>query len=192
LEQTHFRSWSLIWIAEGGHEGGWVVIGGALRAGLETDLPTTFRLARQYMVRADIWYGADILAERVPGPGLVRDFDQTLGLISVWCDDPSHWIRCAVGVAVHLWAKRSAGSPALAGHAAMILDSHVQRMFSEWEMQAAKGIGWGLKTLGKHYPGLMERWLSNRVGTKHWAMMLRKAFTYLSAGQRTRITAAVS
>ena len=32
-------------------------------------------------------------------------------------------------------------------------------MFEEWEMDAVKGVGWGLKTLGKHYPDLVADWL---------------------------------
>lgn len=56
-------------------------------------------------------------------------------------------------------------------------------MFEEWEMDAVKGVGWGLKTLGRHYPDLVADWLAQQVVHRrrcHRALMLRKATTYLS------------
>jgi hypothetical protein len=61
-------------------------------------------------------------------------------------------------------------------------------MFEEWEMDAVKGVGWGLKTLGRHYPDLVADWLAQQVGRRHRALMLRKALTYLSNEQRARAT----
>jgi hypothetical protein len=63
-------------------------------------------------------------------------------------------------------------------------------MFDEWEMAAVKGVGWGLKTLGRHYPDLVADWLADEIvpgGRRHRALMLRKALTYLSEAQRQRI-----
>jgi len=64
-------------------------------------------------------------------------------------------------------------------------------VFEEWEMSAVKGVGWGLKTLGKYYPGLMVDWLADEVvpgERRHRALMLRKALTYLSEEQRKLAT----
>ena len=64
-------------------------------------------------------------------------------------------------------------------------------MFGEWDVDAVKGVGWGLKTLGKHYPDLVADWLADQVvqrRRRHRTLMLRKALTYLSDEQRARAT----
>ena len=64
-------------------------------------------------------------------------------------------------------------------------------MFEEWEMDAVKGIGWGLKTLGRHYPDLVADWLAQQVvpgQRRHRTLMLRKPLTYLSDEQCARAT----
>jgi hypothetical protein len=63
-------------------------------------------------------------------------------------------------------------------------------MFEEWDMRAVKGVGWGLKTLGRYYPDLVADWLATEVVAgerRHRALMLRKALTYLSETQRQRV-----
>ena len=50
-------------------EGGWVVIGSALGQQLGRDPAGAFAQSRTFIIAADVWYGADILGERVPGPG---------------------------------------------------------------------------------------------------------------------------
>jgi len=57
-------------------------------------------------------------------------------------------------------------------------------------MDAAKGVGWGLKTLGKHYPDLVTDWLEQQIlhrRRRHRVLMLRKAAMYLSDEQRARL-----
>ncbi len=174
-------------IAEHKTEGGWVVIGTALGQQLERDLAGAFARCRRFIVVADVWYGADVLGERVPGPALVADFEPAMEMLAPWREDDNHWVRRAVGVAVHFWAKRSRGAQELALEAEGLL-AFLEPMFEEWEMPAAKGVGWGLKTLGKHYPDLMANWLPGQIGRRHRALMLRKALTYLSDEQRERAT----
>ncbi len=173
-------------IASARAEGGWVTIGSALRQRLATDLPGALARARAYAVEADIWYGADILGERVPGPALVAHFEQVLPLLEPWREDASRWVRRMLGVATHFWAKRSRGTPELGEHAGVLL-AFLEPMFVEWEMDAIKGVGWGLKTLGRTYPHLVGPWLEEQVirrHRRHRALMLRKATTYLSDEQR--------
>ncbi len=173
-------------IADDNTEGGWVVIGGALNAQLDRDIGGAFSRAQDYIIMADIWYGADILGERVPGPGLVTHFEEALTLLQFWRDDPNRWVRRAVGVGVHFWAKRSKGNPDLDGDAASLLNL-LEPMFSEWEMDAVKGVGWGLKTLGRYYPELVADWLPGQVHRKHRAVVLNKAVKFLSSEQRENV-----
>jgi len=72
-----------------------------------------------------------------------------------------------------------------------VLLAFLEPMFEEWDMDAVKGVGWGLKTLGRHYPDLVADWLARQVIQRqrgHRTLMLRKSLTYLSDEQRARAT----
>ncbi|NOR82601.1 MAG: hypothetical protein GQ526_03820 [Ardenticatenales bacterium] len=177
-------------IAAGRTEGGWVVIGGALHQQLDRDMAGALTRCREFVLLADVWYGADILGERVPGPALLASFEPALALLAAWRKDVNRWVRRTVGVAVHFWAKRSRGAPEHVAQAERLL-GFLEPMFPEWEMDAVKGVGWGLKTLGKYYPALLTDWLVQQVADRqrrHRALMLRKALTYLPDEQRARVT----
>ena len=173
-------------IAADQSEGGWVVIGGLLRQQYPRRPSSVFSECRRFIVAADKWYGAALLGARVPGPALVEDFDQAVDLLAPWRSDPNRWVRRSVGVAVHLWTKRARGEPALAEQAQNLL-AFLEPMFGEWEMDAAKGVGWGLKTLGRYYPAQLTDWLVTQSGRRHRRLMLRKAVTYLPDTERDRI-----
>jgi 3-methyladenine DNA glycosylase AlkD len=177
-------------VAQGRTIGGWVIIGRALEEQMERDLVGVFQRCRGFIIDANVWHAADALAEQVPGRALVACFETALKHLVRWCKDGNRWVRRAVGVSVHYWAKRSRGEEALKQQADALLDL-VEPMFEEHEMDAAKGVGWGLKTLGRTYPELMAEWLHTQVarrGRPHRAVMLRKALTYLSEEQRAFVT----
>ena len=166
--------------------GGWVVIASALAQQLSYDLPGAFLRCRRYVVAGNAWYSTDILGERVPGPALMADFDQALAHLAPWRTDENRWVRRTVGVAVHLWAKRSRGVTRLSTHAGQLL-TFLEPMFEERDTDAIKGIGWGLKTIGKHYPDLLVEWLGIQSSRSHRTLMMKKALTYLSSEQRVQI-----
>ncbi|OGO14871.1 MAG: hypothetical protein A2Z14_15895 [Chloroflexi bacterium RBG_16_48_8] len=143
----------LMRIAEDKTEGGWPVISGILAAQLNQDLSSSLQRCRSFILEADIWYAADTLGEWVVGQAWVDHFKSTLDLIASWREDRNGWVRRAVGTSVHYWAKRSRGVEELTQQAKTLL-SFLEPMFEEWEIEAVKGIGWGLKTLGKYYPDL--------------------------------------
>lgn len=173
-------------IAVDGSEGGWVVIGSSLRNHYPTQPALILEACQRYIVAADIWYGADILGERVPGPALVQDFEQAKALLVSWRTAENRWLRRSVGVAVHYWSKRSGGDEALATQAQKLLD-FLAPMFEEWDMDAVKGVGWGLKTLGRYYPLQLADWLQAQNGRPHRRLMLRKAVTYLPIEEKQSI-----
>lgn len=160
-------------------EGGWVIIASALRARYAQSPALRLERTRSYIIQADVWYGADIFGERVPGPFLVDDFDRTLPLLTPWVSHPNPWVRRTTGVAVHFWAKRTrAVSPAQAQQ----LFDFLSPLLEERDIRAAKGIGWGLKTLGRYYPALAADWLRQQLFDQHRqpiAIVRRKALTYL-------------
>ena len=170
--------------------GGWVVIASALGQQLDRDPDGAFFHCRDFIIAADLWYGPDILGERVPGPALVTDFGPSLALLAPWREDANRWVRRAVGVSVHFWAKRWRGAVEHTARAEALL-AFLDPMFEEWDMNAVKGVGWGLKTLGRYYPDLVTEWLVEQVvkrQRRHRALMLRKALTYLPDEQRARVT----
>ncbi len=175
-------------------EGGWVVIGSALERQLDRDLAGAFARCQAFIIVADVWYATDILGERVPGLALVADFQPALALLAPWREHANHWVRRTVGVSVHFWTKRSRGAAEYVAQAEALL-AFLEPMFEEWDIDAVKGVGWGLKTLGKYYPDLVADWLARQVvhrQRRHRALMLRKALTYLSDEQRARATGGVA
>jgi len=124
--------------------GGWAVIGSALGTQLSRDPAGAFDCCRSFILLAGVWYGTDILGERVPGPALVTDFQPSLALLAPWREDANRWVRRVVGVAVHFWAKRSRGKKELLPQGEVLL-TFLEPMFEEREVDAIKGVGWGLK-----------------------------------------------
>jgi hypothetical protein len=62
-------------------EGGWVVVGAILREQIQRDPSGSFHHCRTHILTANVWYAADILGERVPGPDLVNDFEKAFMLL---------------------------------------------------------------------------------------------------------------
>ena len=170
-------------------EGGWVVIQSVLAQMLDSDLTGAFDRCRDFIVTADVWYAADTMGEGVVGQALVQRFQPALKLLVPWREDGNAWVRRAVGTGVHFWAKRSRGSVELVPQAKTLL-AFLEPMWGEWDMIAVKGVGWGLKTMGRNYPDLVADWLPEQVGCRHRALVLRKAMMGLSEEQRARVTSA--
>lgn len=167
-------------------EGGWVVIASALRQQIDGDLPGAFERCCGYVAAANVWYGADIFGERVPGPALVAQFDAALVALAPWREHPERWIRRMVGVAVHYWAKQARGAGQYLLQVGALLDLLVP-MFTEKDTDVVKGVGWGLKTLGKYYPEPVSDWLVRQSARPHRALMLQKATTYFPVELRRRV-----
>lgn len=178
-------------IAQEATEGGWVVIGLALNQQLKRDLVGAFVRCRKFIIQAGVWHGTDNLGERVPGPALLSDFEAAIPELQIWRTDENYWVRRAVGVAVHFWAKRTKGAVKYQPRARMLLDL-LAPMFREREISAVKGVGWGLKTLGRYYPALTTEWLVRQVAKGPGrALMLRKALTYLPEAGVKRVREAI-
>ena len=179
-------------IAAGKTEGGWVVIASALGQQLTPDPSESLTFCRKFIIAADVWYAADTFGERVSGPALVSCFDQAIKWLTPWRNDESHWVRRNIGVAVHLWTKRTRGSSDKSSQAEVLLD-FLEPMFEEKDIHAVKGIGWALKTLGRYYPDILTPWLEKQIVIRQRqtrSVMIRKAHTYLSDEQRARATGA--
>ncbi len=166
--------------------GGWVVLASALKSRLSVDFHDAIKRCEKYTRLSDTWYGVDIFGERVPGPAMVLDVNSTLEIIRPWRDDDNRWIRRMVGVSVHYWAKAARGSKQFDYDVKLILEFLVP-MFTERNYDAIKGIGWGLKTLGRYYPEILTGWLDIQKTQPHTALMMRKAVTFLPLELKDRV-----
>ena len=178
-------------VAAGRTIGGWIIIASALRQQLPVDLQGVIGRCQKFIVLADAWYAADAFGERVVGQALVDLFEPSLPLLEPWCEDRNPWIRRTVGVAVHFWAKRAHGNQAYAVYVQKLL-TFLEPLFSESDIIAVKGVGWGLKTLGRYYPQAVTEWLMDQRRRPHKALMLRKAMTYLTEENRVKLSGAKS
>jgi hypothetical protein len=167
-------------IVAGNLLGGWPIVGKALAQQVGQDSAGAFKRCYHYSVVGDTWYSTDILGERLHGTALVSEFKSTLKILDPWRTDENRWVRRSIGVGVHVWAKRSKGAATLTADAQRLFN-FLEPLFEEREIDAVKGIGWGLKTLGRYYPEVATKWLTQAVTRypNYRALMLHKALTYL-------------
>jgi len=168
-------------IADGRFEGGWVVIATALFQHITGTPDQLLTLSTEFVRQADVWYAADIFGERVAGPYLLSNPENALILLSAWRADPNPWVRRVCGVAAHFWAKRSRGENGSTPTAENIL-RFLLPLLEETDIRAAKGIGWGLKTMGRYYPKITAAWLREQLldqGKQPLAVVRRKALKFL-------------
>jgi 3-methyladenine DNA glycosylase AlkD len=158
--------------------GYYVIVGSALAQRLGSNMTTCLEKTAEYVVIGENWAKCDSIAERVWGEALVCNFPRAYKYLARMRDHDNRWIRRAVGVAVHYFAKRK---PTATAELRMLLVLLAPGL-GEREYDAIKGIGWGLKTIGKYQPKLLAKFLENHVKRVHpTKLMLRKATTYLPA-----------
>lgn len=164
--------------------GGYVIAGHGLIAINDVDLPLSFARSRRYIVRGDAWYVVDIIGERPLGHGLLVYFDEAVGLLEDFVEDTNPWVRRSVGVAVHFFAKRVRDDPVRIRRLLALLAPQIE----EQDTSVLKGVGWGLKTIGRYYPNLLVTFLHHQLMTKHpRKLLLRKATTYLDRARKKAI-----
>jgi hypothetical protein len=180
-------------IAHGNTLGGWPLIGAILAGQLTADLPAALERCRRFIIAAGVWHATDSFGERVLGPALLMDFRRTLTLLAAWRTDSNRWVRRSTGVGIHFWAKRTHGGPDFRPQARRLL-AFLRPMFTEQEMDAAKGVGWALKTMGRYYSDITAEWVVRQVANPgHYrALLLRKATRFLAAKDRNRIRRAAA
>ena len=164
--------------------GAFVIVGQGLIAINDVDLKLSFARAREYIIRGDAWYMADIIGERPLGYGLLAHFDGAVGLLEGFAGDVNPWVRRSVGVAVHFFAKRVRDDPTRIERLLALLAPLIE----ERDTSALKGIGWGLKTIGRYYPDLLVPFLRRELATKRpRKLLLRKATTYLDEARKEEL-----
>jgi 3-methyladenine DNA glycosylase AlkD len=169
-----------------GSVGYYVIAGSALAQRLTANMMTCLEKTAEYIVIGDDWAKCDSIAERVWGRALVYDFPHAYSYLAKMKTHDNRWIRRAVGVAVHYFAKRKPASRTEMRRLLVLLAP----MLDERNRDAIKGIGWGLKTIGKHQPKLLTNFLKKNAKRAHpTKLMLRRATTYLPARTKQQLTA---
>ncbi len=158
--------------------GYYVIVGSALGQLLGSNMATCLEKTAEYIMLGDGWDKCDAIAERVWGRALVEDFPRAYEYMARMVKNENRWIRRAVGVAVHYYAKKRRTAVPEMRRLLLLLAP----VLGERNYDAAKGIGWGLKTIGKHQPKLLIACLRTQMRRAHpTRLMLRKATTYLPA-----------
>jgi 3-methyladenine DNA glycosylase AlkD len=169
--------------------GGFVVVGEALASLLETDFESAMQKSREYIIKGATWYVCDIIGERSIGKAVVNHFDKTLPYLEGFLKDDNKWVKRSAGVAVHFFAKRVQNDPAQAKMLLDVLAPHIE----ERQVDVVKGIGWGIKTMGRVYPKVAVPFLIEQFKAKKKLskLMMRKALKYLSEDKKAEVLAYV-
>ena len=118
---------------------------------------------------------------------MIDHYDKVRSLFQEFVSDDNHWVRRSVGVAAHFFAKRCRDSKRDDKKAADIL-ALLTPQIGEKDIRILKGIGWGLKTLGRYYPELLVPYIKTQISSKRIsAVIIRKCVTYLDEISRSEI-----
>jgi 3-methyladenine DNA glycosylase AlkD len=164
--------------------GGYVIVGQALAQFPEKQLEKSLNKAKEAVIKGKTWYVCDIVGERVFGQALVLYFESAVSVIQKMTALESQEVRRSIGVGVHFFAKRRPNDTEEMKRLLTVLLVLVEdrRVF------VVKGVGWGLKTSGKHQPELIEEYLQETLKTKRVSkLLLRKATTYLDAKTKQKL-----
>ena len=163
-------------IIEANKMGGYVIVGQALAQLLETQLKPSIYKAKEAVIKGKTWYVCDIIGERVFGQALVDHFEPAFRVIQKMTSTQEQEVKRSIGVGVHFFAKRRPKDVDRMKH----LLSMLTVMVEDKRVFVVKGVGWGLKTIGRHQPKLIEDYVQNVLKTKNVSkLMLRKATKYL-------------
>jgi 3-methyladenine DNA glycosylase AlkD len=169
--------------------GGYVVLGQGLIQLLPENLDIVMKKSREYIILGDKWYVCDIIGERSIGQSLVDHFDITIPWIEKFLEDENNWIKRTAGVSVHFFTKRTKKDKERTAILLNKLAPHIE----EKQIDVVKGIGWGLKTIGKYHPDLLVPFLKKQIKLKKKIskIIIRKALTYLPKEKRLEIESLV-
>lgn len=165
--------------------GGFVIVGSALIYFLENNFDEVMKKSCCYIIKGNEWYVCDIIGERSLGHALVGYFNKTLPLLRKFLEDENRWIRRSTGVAIHFFSKRVLDEPEKTKELLKLVEPHIE----ERQIDVVKGIGWGLKTIGKYHPDILTEFLKNQLTLgKHISkLMMKKAITYLDKNKKLEV-----
>lgn len=166
--------------------GGYVIVSKSLIPFLDHDLNTVMRKSMEYILKGDIWHVCDNMSERSVGQGLVDHFEETIPWLNKFLYSGEPWLQRSTGVAIHFYTKRVRDNPEGIQRLLELVKPYIEVK----DTNAAKGIGWGIKTMGRYYPEIQIEFLKELKNSdkKVSSIIWRKALTYLEEKQKIEIT----
>ena len=149
-EEEHFALCDQIMALD--QMGGNVIVATILRLRLPDRLELCLEKTKEYLIQGDEWYVCDIISERVPGNGLLQDFDRTFDILKKeFIPHENGWIRRSTGVAAHLALKWG------------LSPENAERYF-DWAITLGdskdeyiqKGVGWSAKTVARFHSEMVR------------------------------------
>ena len=158
-----------------------VIIGKLLQLWLPDDLSGAFDLASQTITSGDTWYHCDHIGERVYGHGLLTQTKEALPLLTNTLKNGDEWNQRAVGVAAHYSTKKGLEVEKVTAVLNLLL---TRANTNSYEVQ--RGVGWGLKTIAKFHPDLMQATLGKLPPSAIATPIRRKIETGLATAAKSR------
>ena len=105
--------------------------------------------------------------------------------LTEFLNDENNLVKRSVGVAMHFFSKRVLDEPDKTKRLLTLVEPDMEAKQGD----VIKGIGWGLKTIGRHHPDLLIQFLRKQIKLKKKIsrVMLRKALTYIDQDKRLEI-----
>jgi 3-methyladenine DNA glycosylase AlkD len=128
-----------------------------------------------------------IIGERSLGHAVVNFYDESIPWLKKFLKDDNKWVNRSVGVAIHFFSKRVADQP----EKTKILLHVVEPYLEEKQKDFVKGVGWGLKTIGKHHPDILVDFMKRQANRNLSSLLIRKAVTYLEEEKKAEVTQAL-
>ena len=166
--------------------GGYVIVGQALIWFLPHRFEQVMEKSREYIIKGNVWYVCDIIGERSLGHALISEFDKTLVWLEKFIKDKNKWVKRSVGVSIHFFSKRVPDEPEKTEKLLTLVEPYIE----EKQIDFVKGIGWGLKTMGRYHPDIVVRFLNKQFiqGKDMSKTLIRKAVTYLDEEKKKEVT----
>jgi 3-methyladenine DNA glycosylase AlkD len=141
-----------------------IIMNGILRRRMKE----CFDRSRIYLSDTRRWFSSDVYALHVVCEGLKHDFAEAIGYVRDFTNDPSVWVRRCVGIAVYHYARQVKNMPE---RISVLLDV-LKDLIREKDVRVAKGVGWGLRSIGASYPDQLVRFAKENFARKRVSKLL--------------------
>lgn len=136
--------------------GGNAIAGKLLQNRLTNYYNESIEVAIEFICFGDEWYVCDIIGERVFGYALLTQPEKTIPVLNKFKKHNNDWIIRSIGVATHYAVKKG------------LKKKYVDQMFKlllslshTTNFHIKKGVGWGVKTIAKFHPEIVEKYSGN-------------------------------
>ncbi len=143
-----------------------------------------FDRSRIYLSDTERWFSSDVYASHVVCEGLKFDFTRAVEYLHDFVNHSSIWVKRCVGIAVHHYARQVRDMPE---RISVLLDL-IKNVMGEKDVRVAKGVGWGLRSIGEFYPETLIRFARKNFARKKVSKLLfRVAVAKLSFDEKDEL-----